>query len=149
MQNEWLLEKDFVPIKDVPIASLDSAARNVLYSSFCASYRSPKLEIAQSPRTNLNNVLFRRSSLKTINGFSKVVNGKILDVHHSHNNNLKTDRIMCVAKNNEIVCNTKSECEILSESNNQNSQSIPLAGAAKRKHYRRLSQKPLKINPTR
>lgn len=138
-----------MPIKDVPIASLDSAARNVLYSSFCASYRASRLESSQSPRTNLNNISFRRSSLKTINGFPKVVNGKILDVHHSHNNNIKTDRIMCVAKNNEIICNTKSECEILSESSNQNSQSIPLVGAAKRKHYRTFSQKPLKIYPTR
>lgn len=135
LNDEWILEKDFTPLKDVRIASLDAGARRVLYSGFCSSYRSTVFSqnIANSEVKCVNkNLDIVTTKVKPINGTHKVPNGKIPQAHNILNNLTKTDSIkQYTAQELFSLDKQQMNCRTNADGNTK------VTGAKKRKQGRR------------
>lgn len=136
LPDEWLPEQDVVSRKDVRLTHLPPAAKDVLYSGFCSSYRDAKPSTRERSRQETT---LMKPPATPANGICRAVNKKTTNSLHCHNNNAKTDSLKTNTANKETSFDSFSRRRKRPVNCVKEGCGEKLTGAAKRKQGKRLT----------
>lgn len=122
--------------KDVSLTHLPPAAKDVLYSGFCSSYRdaAPSTRECSRQETTL-----MKPPATPANGICRAVTKRTINSQHCHNNNAKTDSLKTNTANKESSFDTFSPTRKRVVNCVNEGCGEKLTGAAKRKRGKRLT----------